>query len=252
MIKLDFEKIKHLFPYFGSLIIVCGFIKLKIYYNHFNINISDYLDITEVLILLLYDFIYYGTFITSTFFVFFLLDSKEDVEKNENKKSLLIDTDDFYKRLYMYMKLNFGSTILLIVSLILLIAKYFFDIKNSLPILPIFIAYFFLYLLFEYRRKYKIFNGNDLDGTYNNLILILFIFTYNIIQSAYTDIDIAENNNKTIVCFNYRERDIQSEKNIIYIGQTKNYIFMFDKISRETNIYLRSDIKNLTIGKKNI
>ena len=69
---LEYEKIKKIIPFLGSIIITCGYIKLNIYYRHFNIKISEYLEISEVLTLFLNDVIFYSLIVFIIFFFSFL------------------------------------------------------------------------------------------------------------------------------------------------------------------------------------
>ena len=252
---LEPNKLKNVIPYIGSLLILIGFVKMSIYYNHFNININNYVELSEILISFIPDIIKYSSIIFIVFLYSFLLDTEEDNQKSYDTNNEIIEMDKFFPRIGKILKRNITAILLLLLMIAFTIISAIWNEKNYLLFYRfswmIFIILFFNIMLMEFRRKYKIINGNYFDSTYNNLLIISFLFTAYIIQSTYSEIEEVENHNGPIVCFHSSKKLIQSEENLIYIGQTKNYFFMYNLKDKETYVYTRNEISNLVIRKKN-
>lgn len=245
------EKIKNILPYFGSLLILCGYIKLSVFYSHFGIKISDYLEISEILTLFLSDAFIYILITFAIFLYVFITDSTEEIEQKEETKEDIIKTEKWLPRLVRFLK--FSSKTLFNLALFLLItvigyfikpeSLYYFILMDCL----ILILLIFNYVLLEYNRKHKIIFGENLNSTYNNLILTVFIFLLFVFGSVYSEIKTVEKGNIYFVCFKYFEKDYQSQTNYLYLGQTKNYLFMYDNLNDEATIFSRKDIANFNI-----
>ncbi|MEN0007985.1 hypothetical protein [Flavobacterium nitrogenifigens] len=248
------EKIKNLLPYLGSLLIICGYLKLSIFYSHFGIKISDYLEITEVLTLFLSDAFKYTALILGIFIFYFVTDSSEEVEKKEQKKNDIIETEKWFPRLIKFLKFSANLLINMLIYLIFTIACYIWKPENIyffvlVDVMLLFVL-IFLYCLLEYRRKYKITFGRSLNSTYNNLILTVFVFLLFVFQSAYIEIKTVVKESPYFVCFEYLKKDYQSEINYFYLGQTKNYLFMYDNLNKEAIVFNRKDVNNFVVRKR--
>ena len=87
-----------------------------------------------------------------------------------------------------------------------------FDILNVM----IGIILFFLFLLYGWKESSNVKNNNGL------------LFSKNI-------------------KFFYKNKNITSDKNNIFIGETSEYLFMYDKKINETHVYNKSDLENFSI-----
>ena len=75
MLILDKKIIKAFLPFIGAMLIAFGYVKLSLYYNHFDISINNYLEVSEVLTLFLPDIIKYGLIIFMSFLFSFIIES---------------------------------------------------------------------------------------------------------------------------------------------------------------------------------
>ena len=82
------------------------------------------------------------------------------------------------------------------------------------------------------------------------LILFVFIFGYFSVKIGYLNEikakEIINNNSNITIKFNYLEKQIISNENFIYIGETSNYIFLYLKKEKETFVYNKNEINSLT------
>ncbi len=252
---LETNKIKNLIPYLGSLLLICGYLKLSIYYNYFNIQISDYLEITEILTLFFYDAIKYSTIVFLAFLFTFLIDTQESIEENENEKNDIIDTNNFFLRLkkFLIFRLNLIGSI--VIFLIFTLISYYVNPKKIFYFILItsFLTsiLILIYFLFEFKRKYKISYGKELNSTYYNLIIIFILFVTYLIQSSFLDIRKTTEGKNLNISFKYYEKNIESSDQILYVGETKGYLFLFDTKKKSTLVFSRNDINNLEIKKPN-
>lgn len=251
--NIDTTKIKFLFPYIGTLLIICGYLKLHLYYSSFNIQISNYVEINEVLTLFLADALKYILLIFIVGLFFFLAESNPEIEKKENRKKDIIETEEWFLRFKKF--IQFTSFILIILSIFLIFTIIAY-IWNPLALNAFIVAdttiaimFIFLYILFEFKSRYFRKYGKPFHGTYNNLILLVVMFFINVFQSAYIEMKTMRNENPYSVCFEYLSLDVQSSKTNIFLGQTKNYLLMYDLNNNEAQIFDRKDIKNLIIHK---
>lgn len=242
---IDFNKLKHLLPYIGGLCIVFGYFKLNLFYSHFNINISEYIDFTEMITAFIPDGLLYLGMVSLVISVNFLLESQSERDEKKENFNKLISGETFLKRLKIYLKQNIPYVFIFIVyNTILIISHNNNDLNKSYYF---FLANFILFnlIFLEFKLKYfKIYN-KWIDNTVHNLFFIILYFTFYIYFWNFENI---KDTNKGIlkICFSYTENFIQSTDNLIYVGQSKNYIFMYDKLSNESYVYPRGEIKNLS------
>lgn len=121
----------------------------------------------------------------------------------------------------------------------------------SYLLLFLFVVYYFLFISSKVNNRIK-----ELKFIILSLILMLFLqFTH--LGNAFYRLEylsLPDRNGKTYgektACFYHHERLIKSSNTLIFIGQTRNYLFLWDKQKDETSIYPMSDISNLKIKTK--
>ncbi len=166
---IDNKVLKTVIPFIGSALILCGFIKISLFYNHFNIKIVYYLEFSEILTLFLPDILKYGLMMLVAIFFSFLFDSREQSIKVKNLQEKIYYSKKFGKRLLSHYKL-FSD--LYIISLLIILKDVIFFIWFRDKFLSSFNTTYFIYvfavfgfLLFEFKYRYidiyeKKFNPN--------------------------------------------------------------------------------------------
>ena len=252
-----FEKkiLKTFFPVIGILLIACGYMKFSFFYHHFDIRINNYLEFSEILTLFLPDIIKYGLIIFLIILFNFIFESKLSVERIHNLKLAITDSYNLLDRIklhYLYNKeliwLSSACVINYLIAFIWFREK-FLDILFITFYIPAFLI--FSILLQEFKHKYKELYDQYLSPTYNNLILIFFLFNLYSIGSVYNEIKKVESGSKTIVTFEYSDENIKTDNNLIYIGQTSNYLFLHDKERKESKVFERSKLEKIIITPAN-
>lgn len=243
----DKETLKRFLPFVGTALIILGFIKFKIFYNRFNIDIENYLELTEVLVLFLTDVVYYGIMILSVFFYNFLVTSESEDTEKEKIKQAIEEESSFKKRLTYHYKLSANHILMVIIATICLVLVYFFNYARfwnalfSTITIPVVLLY--VILVMEYRHKYKKVYGINLNPSINNLALLIFMFSLYSVSSAFSEIQKIYKKPDKVISFRYMNDVIKSSSNIKYLGETSNYVFMYDHKKQESKVFEKSEIR---------
>jgi hypothetical protein len=250
----DGKILKGLIPYFGGFLIVCGYLKLNFFYSHFNIQILNYLELSEIITLFLNIAIKNTILILLCVLFIFIFESSKVSEKINQSHEDIQNTDNFLLRFKKILKSRFTLIIILIFFSLLALICYslnFYDlfsyllISNCCIIGLLIVAWF----LFEFDRKYKLCYDVYFDRTYFNLVTVFSLFVCFSIESAFFEIKDVESGNKAIVSFKYSDKIITSNNQTLYIGETKEYLFLYDKKMKTTSVFPKGEISDFTIRK---
>lgn len=251
---LNKKELKEVLPFLGGLLLVLGFIKLYLFYNNFGINISEYIEFSEILVAFLPNMLGLSIIIIIGFLNNFILTSVSEFEIESKLKNEIIETIGFTDKLKKHYKLN---PLLFLGTIILLMIYSFSSYINSLNAnifrnaSILFIAILVYQILwFEISYKYKKLYENEISQTYSNLILIVYFLTIYNIFFTYSNIEKIEKSEGTKVSFCIDDDYFKSDSDNIYIGQCKEYLFMYNKKNKEAKVFKRSDITNLILKEK--
>ncbi len=242
-----FKRISIAIPLIIAFLIACGYIKLYFYYNFFGVMINDYIDMSEILSLFLPNLMrYILLLLLGSAVIIFLLFSRKKIEDKVNKNDLKNARKNFNILFYT----------LSILSIVYFFIPY--DIypetirKNLRPkyelvyyfLWPLIISFFFII-----KNIHKYYNIKMSKIT----IVIIFCLVYILfgsITSAFREISFTKRE-KYKVSFEYLDKKVTSSKNTLYIGQTKNFLFMKNLKNDKTSVYNRNNIEFLEIMQNN-
>jgi hypothetical protein len=248
------EKLKLLLPYAGPVLIFLGILKLQLYYSAFDVSIILFLDFSEILTAFLGDVLvlafYCAMMLVGTFFT---------TPKFETSKTGFVNNffaeSSFKRRLSAFIKWAFFPWIFLLNAPFLLsIAILFFtkaDISIALWVLfwnnvSISIVFF----VYEFRYRYRLRTGKDIDTWFANLTLIFLIILSVLFQRVQSDVRLVKEQKKFAnVTFTVGQRLIKSDSSAYYIGNTRNYLFFYDQSKATTTVYPMSGISEITFAK---
>lgn len=130
---LEKNKLLKLIPVFGAFFILFGIIKLLVYYNAFNVNIFNYLEFTEIITSFLKDIFIIIIGMGGGLLLNFFEENRRTIETRENVYNSLLDENKFWKRFWVYFKLDLDMFLLMIILgltnlIIYLISKIFIPI----------------------------------------------------------------------------------------------------------------------------
>lgn len=251
---LDKNILKVVFPFAGTTLITIGYLKLALYYKAFNIDIHNYVDIAEVLTAFLSDIILICLFVLLIWLTTFFHTGKEEAIKTMLDQSKIEGSSNAFDRLISFLFLSPFISFTTLISLIGIVVKLIF-FRNQLleDPLGIFIlslapaTFIFGYILFEFKTKYQRVFKASLNSTYHNLIVYLFIFLLATTYSLTEDISNVKAKKSKNISFMYDEESVITSNNLIYLGQTKDYLFLRDAICEESLVIERSRISHFKV-----
>ena len=212
---IDFDKLKRLFPLLNLFIVGLGLAKIVFYYKQFDINIIQYLELTESIILFFDDIL---KLFISWFLPFVILNifiGHKAGTENEIVYKEILGVESFWKRLLLFLKTNLLFIISIIISTLL---------GNLYTFLLIIILT--LYILTELKHTIRKYYNATLDSTYHNLVIMCVLLIINVYDRVITEVEQVKNHryNKTTVYFKDKT-SIRDEKQIIFLGKTHNFVF---------------------------
>lgn len=244
--------IKNTFVFGGPVLICMGIVKLFFYYSFFNIEITRFVTISEVLTYFTGDIVFYLSLGVFTFIITYLTNNSHVIKYRRNFITFC-KTDDPLIRL-----LKFAYTSRFYVSLVLGLIFYFISAYNKSYLSEVFgyfllinIIYFLISLsIQEIKRKdrnqKRLKKDNLIYEIYSYLLLrVLFlIFIYTLIEvqrvkheSRYVNTQITLDDNSII-----------SDSTNFYIGNTNNYVFVFNKTQDRTSVFPMTRVRQIDFG----
>lgn len=252
MIQTKLDSIIKSFPLIFIILTTIGYINLQSYYYFFDIEIINYLEISEIPLLFFNKSILIILLLISIITIIYLVDEKISQEMDENEKDFdkLNQKEDKTKKLIV----KWGWTIIVLTIIYIII-----DVISANYISLIF-PIGFLVLVFINRigektvLKTLLKKDNSLFSfiIYFGLQILLLFNLLTISNSIDTGYRLRyENKQSKLICFFYDGKIIETNKRVIYIGETKRYLFLFEKEKKETLIFKIDEIKNLKFILKN-
>ncbi len=244
MTKDDF---KYYFPFIGTLFVIFGAIKLIIYYSLFGVKITSYFEFSEILTLFLEDMLFYSfilIFYLTTDLLLRTTDDKLLIIENFTKA---LDEKSFRKRFILYINAEIKIQYFLKVSLMFIVLYFLSKFKLS-ELKTILIFWWSLFvlriILIEFRIKYN----NYVQVSHTNIITIAFIFLGFSVFTAYSEFNSIMYDKKYLgTQVELTDTSLSTNHLYFYIGQTKNYIFFYDKKEKSCDVIPMSEVKKLTI-----
>jgi hypothetical protein len=220
-----FEKTIKYIPVLTFFLIFFSSAELYFYFRYFQINIFNYLTVEEIIFTFYKFFFEHLTSFLNFSFIFLLA--------------------YFYliKEPHKLLQKRWIGLIFPIIALILIVLKEIFDFKISSIIIEILLTIPYLLYYFNMIKSLE-------DLKIKLILLLMFIFGYLSVKIAYLNEikarEIINSKSYITVKFNYLEKQIISKTDFKYIGETTNFIFLYSKNGKETFVYNKNDINNLT------
>lgn len=240
------EKIVESSVIIGAILIFIGFLKQYWFYSHFGIAIQQYLTLDEILILFFAEIVYILKL--TLFLLLYLLSiaiigriissrqakkNKGHINENEDESEL----DSFFDALFMGKK---GAV--LIVSIIAVIITYILFICHQTT--------FTVLLLSLMCLQCTIFFINWLTNTYDEdfTMYTAFLIGLFVLLLCKNKIDINETQNqftKIQYSIELNDRTINTSKDTLYLGKTKDYLYLFDNKSKQSIILKTENLNSI-------
>lgn len=229
----------------SSFLIYIGFLKLKFFYNNYNININQYIDLTEIITSFLNDL----NIIFAVIIISFLHHGigmyimNKSIDKNRGKKTNYQVMYRYFDKILSSRKaIIFGLLCSLPISIISYTLYWFCSFDICIYTFVIF-ALQSIILIFEAIKLYEL--DDDINLTrITPIIIVTGILAYMLANDEYKKIDKTDYSG---IVIKTEDENIRLSKNDTYIGKTKNYIFI--KKNGKTNIFKNSTINKVIFPK---
>ena len=234
------EKLKENIPLLTILIIGLGYFRLKIYYNEFDIEIYNYIQLSEILT----SFLDYLTAFTILLVILIggLLTNTVLSDKPTGK--------DFKSSLNNFYNKNIGTVILAAVFGGIYGAYQQYDktqdTKAALGMILISALVIALISVFHFTIR-----SEFVDKTLSKIFLVSFILMTVIGGALFLGKVEAKNKKEEYKVRNYiiqtDSKVITTNKSIIYIGKTENFYFLYNDSLKETSIFNKDQIRTVKV-----
>lgn len=251
----DYSKIISLIV---TLLLCAGIISQTVYYFFFNIPITEFLSLSEILLLFTQDIIRYVIILIILLSISIIF--------NYNKPSLtykrfFIDytnTSNFKERVWKYIENKFTSIIYYAFSIVLffvLISEgakmiYFFGLVISIELIYFFIRFF----IYENRRKLRlqkklVKKDRNLEMFFSfGLHFVFFVVCWSLIDAQKVKYE------QKFINVSFKLTSdilVPSDSTSYYIGQTEKYLFHYNSKKDVTTVFKKENIQEIYFGKIN-
>lgn len=207
------ENLSKLVPLGGVILILLSIVKTTLFFDVFNIQIAEFVTISEFLIFFLQDILLYTAIFLIWFFVYLFFESADKFELpvwgTKNIKA---------------------EKVLYILGILLTIGAFIYNIKFkefTHQKFEIFRDYLMILLMLS-SGFIRIFNSRIPFSLYMGIILIV----YTIFDSKIKGYKLIEEESHIVQTFDFKDEKIITDKDFIYIGKSNSYIFFYDKCAK--------------------
>jgi hypothetical protein len=236
------NKIKDNLPLASAFLLILGAINLIYFYSFFNIDISTYIDLTEILSLSLPFFIR-ATIISIPLTVFVLSTAKFSFNKPTDENTVSVKV----KSVFGWSIFLFGILYFYTILTGYLDYTLTWDLGIALFILLV-SDYFMLKLMPSFTKQVKEAYGLEIEITIIPIIITMItISVFTIVNTRHNARNIMYKGSFAFAEVQLDSTSIHSDSTYRYIGKTKSYIFFYNNKTSKSDAYSLSDAKRLTI-----
>lgn len=237
MTKEKIENLSKLVPVGGIFIILCSSVKQIIFYNQFNISITDYLGIGEYATLFIDDIIYY----LAIFGLGILLNETSNSRQKTHLNQEIENFDNSrYRNYRIWIVINSFIVILGVIILIL----YTESLSEKLDSFKV--GFFMLLcLLYGYLQNLK----TSFKFSYRSLIVLAILF-YTAMDGFIDAQKIIERDNKLDFKMSFENKEITTDHDLNYLGKSERFIYLYNLKMEEALILSISKLDRIEIIEK--
>lgn len=233
---------------FIVFILTYYYFNFYLFYKHFSIDILTNIEWFEFITLNLGDLFSLIIFIFFGFLLLITLGKEKECKNTTSIDKVFKDTTKLKLLKNHYNAHKYEIIIILIGALLIYLFKpeeigKIFTIFVILYIIPITLLIVLFFFKERIEKYFQILN--------KNLILeFYFLFLAIIISAIFYKAKIDEvYNGKTKATFFYNDTKIETNNNILFVGQSKYYIFLYNKFKGESITFKKNEIDNLKFKK---
>jgi len=247
--------LKNIFAYGGPILIAMGITKLFLYYSFFNIEITRFITISEVLTYFTTDLILYVLIIGVVFIGTYIVTNPPKL-KYKREFINYCQVENIFLRFFEYMwQSGYAVTIMgayILYEIFLYNLSYLSGYSGYLVTI-IFFNFLALWSIREIKRKGRINNKLKKEDSqyeifsYFLLRILSAICMYTVIEAQRVKYEERYINTQILL----DDRKITCDSTIFYVGNTSNYIFIYDLKKDQSTIFPMTRVKELNFGNIN-
>ncbi len=239
-----------------SFFLIIGLVRGSLYFLTFGIPINNYIEVNDLFTMWFPETVYaLGTLVL---FAIILLSTR------------IIPTSGLFKKPVPTKSYNVDQKSLVYIIHVLLIAFFIFDLKFNLfnrhtltalryvSITPYFIIMKLLIIVgiiasaagiltnIVYFNGYRFLNAVKILSLINWLLIFSYALVYSVYEPQIIELSATKAYHKLTLISDHRV--IESNDQLLYVGKTRNYFFLWNKKTHETRIYPASEFKEIRIN----
>lgn len=215
-------------PLLTVVLIIVGFLKLISFYSFFGVDIVSYLDVTEIIQL---EFKFFAiSFLAIVLFLVYLILKADKPDKANSTVGLNYKRSNFGWVLVNYVPIFISiNALIMIVSIVIDRIKLHIINTFHVDMAVFFVLIFFLPIVVNrIQKNLSYFSPNAANYLRFSSIFVPLIAIVLIVSRNDAYMILTERPDKEAVLV-LEKRTISTGKNLIYIGKTRNYVFLYDK-----------------------
>jgi hypothetical protein len=246
-IKINFQEIGKSLPLASLILIVFGYIKLYIFYNIFGIDITSYISISDLPLVLPPDLILLLTILTVFIYPFiatYLLDLIR-LNRSSNENIIIIKDEEkktsANNKIFIFIKYILIALLVIImgVSLSLFLNSYESTERLTSIIIIIIVSILLLFLTF-----FNVVELHNNTMAVTSIIVLIAIFSLGPVRSTGEKVKHRYYNGTTVIT---KTDTLVADSNLIYIGKTSSHIFYLNRIEETQIVIPESEVTKLLI-----
>lgn len=241
-------KLKEILPIISIILIWFGFVQVYSYYKYFNIDITYYLTLDQYLLFLLPNFLTLIISSTNLIWLALIIGSKVNFTQEviTEYKNNFFEISNKSRFLFLFLVYLPAIIICILISINYLRFKGVFleiSIFNVLPIVWMFVGIQVILLLVIYKFEFLVFS-KYLIMILSLLLTSFYFYTYNQ-KKAY----LTKNNyiKTKYMLIEFNDKFISTKDSSIYIGETKEFMFIMYKKSNALEIIQKDKLKSIVL-----
>ena len=233
MNKEKIELLSKIVPIGGVFIILCSSIKHVLFYDQFNINITEFLTIGE-----------YATLFVDDILGYLIIFGGGILHDQFVSKTDLIDDDNL---IYVLLKKErIGIIVISILAIIGISVSLFFIESFSVKLGLIKFGVFFLAVLIY---LYFFFKKARLYLSYSGLMVLAILFNSSM-DGLINAQEIKENKNKLNYTITFNNQTITTNDDLHFLGKSDRFIYLYFLTKKESMILPTSSLREIQIVEK--
>jgi hypothetical protein len=227
---IDTNKVKSLLPHMGGLVVVLGIAKLILFYCFFGINIVQYLELSESVILFFEDILFYFFALFLPLLTIILFVGHPIGQLNSEVAKRIELENNFIKRTWIFLKFYYPLTFFIALS-----------IYSGKPNFALIVITLTIFILWQTRFVLKKYYNSGLEPTYSNIIVLIVVsigFGYSEMKNQVKEI--AHGKYKGTILHIKDKEKLVADTDMVYIGKTKDYYYLYDS-TKQNAVIIPSD-----------